>query len=70
VAVSHIQKPYTKDTGGRAAAQSSPWVGKAQPAVSTTERWPGCCTSVSEIRAEQIRGPGRIGTKYGEATLA
>lgn len=72
MAFSHMQKPYPEHMGGRAVVlkRSSLWVGEARSAVSTPERCPGCCTSVSEIKAEQIRGSGRMETKHGEATLS
>lgn len=71
MAFSHMQKPYPEHMGGRAVVlkRSSPWVGEAQPAVSTLERSPGCCTSVTELKPEQIRGSCRMGTKYREATV-
>lgn len=69
VAVGHMQKKNVIQRREGCSTKSSPWSGKTQPAVSTLERWSGCCTSVSEIRAEQIRGPGRIGTKRRKVTL-
>lgn len=66
VAVSHMQtKHVIQSSEGCSTKRSSPWAGKAQPAVSTLERWPGCCTSVSEIRAEQIRGQAGQGQSVG-----
>lgn len=74
VAVRHMQKSWTQDMEGRAAALREVLPGLEKLSLPCPPQKDGFDTArsicVSEIRAEWIREPGRTRAKHGEIPLS